>query len=194
LGRDGGCINFDGNTEVIIPPQAFVDFTTSMTVSLWVNGNVDTQLDPNYWGMPFHAGSACNNWIFYCHIPTPRGEVMFESGAYWAQRLTWQDSQPEDWKGQWNHYAFALDARARLARIYHNGKIVAESTGSAHTVVSGIQSFTIGCGHFNNGLKFPYKGRLDDVQIYNYALSGAEVTQIYNSPGTALKKVVLPGQ
>jgi hypothetical protein len=176
-GLDGGCINLDGNIQVAIPPAALGTINNAATVCVWVNGANDVQAA---WGMPFHGKSAHNDYVLYAHVPTGHGTVMFETGSYRAQRLTWEECTDEDWKGRWNHYAFTLDADRGVARIYHNGSIVAES-GQAHIGVGSMQSFTIGCGRFKKGTVTGYRGKLDEVMIYNYALSESQVAAIYDS-------------
>ena len=101
---------------------------------------------------------------------------MFESGGYDVQRLFWEQAEPEDWEGLWNHYIFMVDAAKGFARIYHNGYMVAE--GDATKAVRDIDAFTIGCGHVD-GNNYPYFGKLDDFRIYNYALSHAEVAYLF---------------
>jgi len=159
-GLDGGCINFDGNIQVAIPSAALATINNAVTVCVWVNGANDVQAA---WGMPFHGKSADSDYLLYAHVPTGHGTVMFESGSYRAQRLTWEEAKPEDWKGRWNHYAFTLDADA------------------AHIGVGSMQSFAIGCGRFKKGTVCFYKGKLDEVMIYNYALSESQVAAIYDS-------------
>jgi hypothetical protein len=179
-GQDAGCINFDGNTKVVVTSAstAFAGVNSAVTVALWVNGNAAVQPDQN-WGMPFHGGNPTNDRLLHTHIPTVNGHVMFESGSYNTQRLFWEDSASADWEGQWNHYAFTLNSVQQIARIYHNGEKVAERTG-ASLGVGGIQSFHVGCGIFANGTAYEYFGKIDDFRVYSYALSPDEVLSMYS--------------
>jgi len=185
-GCDGGSLYFDGMTEVVIPPEAFVGITKGITVSVWVNGDKNVE---GTWGMAFQGRSSDNDYLLYAHVPTGDGDIMFESGAYRTQRLMWEEAKPEDFKGRWNHYVFTLDADRGTARMYHNGLIVAESD-EAHKGIASIESFTIGCGRYpsKGGMVLGYRGRLDEVMIYNYALSGPEIVQIYSGSCPAVTK------
>ncbi|MHC4620324.1 MAG: Calx-beta domain-containing protein [Planctomycetota bacterium] len=103
-GYDGsGCINFDGDTKVVVPPAAFGTVTSHITVSLWVNGDPVVQPD-QAWGMAFHGKqtSPVNDRLIYAHIPTKYGNVMLESGSYNAQRIEWAGAAPSTWEGEWN--------------------------------------------------------------------------------------------
>ncbi len=172
-GYYAGCIDFDGDTKVVVPPQAFSQIDSAITVALWVNGDSSVQPDPN-WGMPFHGGNPTNDRLLHTHIPTRYGDVMFESGSYNAQRLFWLDSEPADWEGEWNHYAFTLDSDQQIAKIFHNGAEAARHE-SASLGVGGIQSFTIGCGIFAGGTAYEYFGKVDDFRVYDWALSESEI-------------------
>ncbi|MHC4154775.1 MAG: hypothetical protein ACYST6_07625, partial [Planctomycetota bacterium] len=73
-GQDAGCINFDGNTKVVVSSAstAFAGVNSAVTVALWVNGNAAVQPDPA-WGMPFHGGNPTNDRLLHTHIPTTNG-------------------------------------------------------------------------------------------------------------------------
>jgi len=173
-----GCIDFDGDTKVVVPAAAFSGIDSAVTVSLWVNGNASVQPDQN-WGMPFHGGSPTNDRILHTHIPTERGNVMFESGSYEAQRIFWTEATSSDWEGQWNHYAFTLDTISEnKVKIFHSGQNKEE--GPASLGVAAIQSFHVGAGIFADGTPYEYFGKIDDFRVYDYALSNDEVLYIAN--------------
>jgi len=178
-GQDGGCINFDGNTKVVVSSAstAFAGVSSAVSVALWVNGNAAVQPDPA-WGMAFQAAKSGNDRLLLVHIPTPNNSgVMFESGGYNIQRLFWNSDSPSDWEGQWNHYVFTLDTAAGLARIYCNGDKKAER--GATTGVVGISSFMVGNG-LVGGSNYEYFGKIDDFRVYSYALSPEEVLTMYS--------------
>jgi hypothetical protein len=172
-GRFAGCLNFDGTFKVDVPPSVFSAISSAVTISVWVNGDPNVQPDPN-WGMIFNGRSPTNDRMLLAHCPTKDGEVMFESGGYKIQRLLWTGADAADWEDAWNHYAFVLDTNQGITQMYLNGMLVDE--GSASTPIGGITTFTIGSGLVGSpAVNYPYKGRLDDFRIYNYALSQAEV-------------------
>jgi len=174
-GYDGsGCLNFDGTFRVTVPTELFRRVNLAITVSLWVNGAVDMQPDPE-WGVIFNGGNSTNDRILLVHCPTADGEVMFESGGLRIQRLVWAGAEPNDWEGQWNHYAFTLDGSKKLIRIYRNGHIVGER--SLRNPPRPITEFAIG-GGIGTGLTRAYYGRIDDFRIYNYAFSQAEAAYL----------------
>ncbi|HUT30950.1 MAG TPA: C10 family peptidase [Sedimentisphaerales bacterium] len=179
-GQDAGCINFDGNTKVVVSSasMAFAGVSSAVAVSLWVNGNAAVQPDPA-WGMAFQAGKSGEDRVLLVHIPTPNNSgVMFESGGKNVQRLFWTDAAEADWEGRWNHYVFTLDTATGLAKIYCNGDKKAEKTG-ATTAAGGISSFMVGNG-FVSSTNYEYFGKIDDFRVYDYALSDDEVLYVFS--------------
>jgi len=177
-GQKDGCINFDGNTNVVVSSAStvFAGVNSEVTVSMWINGNAAVQPDPD-WGMVFQAGKTGNDRVLLAHIPTGNNTgVMFESGGYNLQRLTWGGASDSDWEGDWNHYAFTVDvAVENEVKIFHNGEPVL--TKNATTGVGGITSFLIGNG-FEDGINYEYWGKIDDFRVYSYALNEDEIAHI----------------
>ena len=80
--------------------------------------------------------------------------------------------------GVWCFMAFTYDGTT--SRIYKNGVLLGSAPYSWNTVNSGSSFFKIGIG-VGNELQF--NGALDDLQIYNTALTATEVANSYN-PGS----------
>lgn len=80
---------------------------------------------------------------------------------------------------QWYHAAMVVTDTQ--ARIYLNGRWLPPVTGSLDTIVPshrqyGTRPFQI--GRYNNGGIGYFKGRTDEVRVYNTALSGAEIVSV----------------
>jgi hypothetical protein len=75
---------------------------------------------------------------------------------------------------QWYHYIFTLDASG--GKIYVNGNLIASKawTGTPGATTSSLP-IKVG-GSYNTW----YRGMVDDIAIYNRALTQAEVTALYN--------------
>ncbi len=85
----------------------------------------------------------------------------------------------------WNHVVAVYDSTNRYTKIYFNGIEQAYSShvqGASETISDdSAQSLIIGN---RTGADMGLAGRMDDVRIYNRALSPAEVQQLYNfAPG-----------
>jgi len=82
---------------------------------------------------------------------------------------------------QWVQVAFTWDGATGLLTTYKNGVQVAQKTGIMGTV-NNDASYPIKIGARGTNDQ-PYNGSIDDVQIYNRALSPEEVRYHYNQGG-----------
>jgi len=75
-------------------------------------------------------------------------------------------------KGEWTHIFFTYDGSD--TRLYKNGVLAAGPTSQTAPSDNTYALRFMGIGGYNTA------GKLDDVRIYNRALSAAEVLQLYN--------------
>jgi len=86
--------------------------------------------------------------------------------------------------GTWYHVCCVWDAslaNANRQRIYING--VLETTVQTGTAPASTDTFGVNCyiGENNAASPKPFDGNIDDTGIFDYSLTGGEVTAIYNS-------------
>jgi hypothetical protein len=93
--------------------------------------------------------------------------------------------------GQWNHVAIVVPestANAGSVLLYLNGSAVTTGvTTNNRTLNTGLTDLVLGgavpaIGGPN------LDGRLDDVQIYNTALTAAEILSLFNNPGSVISQ------
>jgi hypothetical protein len=177
-GKYEGCLNFDETYGFSIPKEIFSSINTSVTVSVWVKSNekqrehsdVILQAGAGDDGKPYIV-SIYTDWLDY--------GLKFATGFGEPDRLEFNPGAPEDWAGGWNHYAFVKDADKGFQRIYLNGSLVAEKT-DATASMSGVGAARIGIAPDRFGDQ--HIGKLDDLRIYNYALSEQEIAALCPMP------------
>jgi hypothetical protein len=76
----------------------------------------------------------------------------------------------------WNYITLVRDLTNMKLYWYDNGNLVNQTTASYSVASTSSLPVTIGTGYAGN-----YNGSIDDVRIYNRALSSAEINQIYTS-------------
>jgi hypothetical protein len=179
-GKHGRCLNFDETYGFSIPKEVFSSIDKAITISVWVYGNqrqrkhsdVILQAGVGDAGKPYIV-SIYTDWLDY--------GLKFATGIGEPDRLEFNPGTPEDWTGRWNHYAFVKDADAGFQRIYLNGRLVADQTGTTASM-AGVGAARIGIAPDRFGDQ--YIGKLDDLRIYNYAFSAEEIQQLCGvSPG-----------
>ncbi len=166
-GRDGGCLNFEADKAfgVTVPASVFANLNKGITVTVWVNGGAQQPRED----VIFYGETATGQRAIHCRCPWGDGEVTFitDSGT---PHFTSFDAQPDEYKGQWNHYAFSKDTRTGVQQIYLNGKLRAENVGPTEQLI--VELFEIG---WKTDQSKKYVGKLDDFRVYDYQLSQAEV-------------------
>ncbi len=178
-GRIGQGMSFDGLDDYVdigAPPE--LDISGDITVSAWVKSFDDnTGRIVSKHGL----GGATSNygWMLARGSTSDNFEWAFsQDGTTWNQRYTSAGSFPIN---EWIHIVAVYDGE--YARAYINGE---EDTGGglpfAHS--SGINistaSFQIG-RDVNQGDSRIFNGTIDEVRIYNYALTEQEIKSLYGS-------------
>lgn len=121
-----------------------------------------------------HHGAA-NRWSLYlCHPTDP-----FSSGCSETALST---SPPT--LGTWVHLAGVYDRQAGRIHLYVNGSL--EDTKTVSTTRPGAMGpLRIGAGIWNGSPADRFQGSIDDVQVYQEALSASQIAAIYNGSAPA---------
>jgi hypothetical protein len=137
---------------------------TNLTVGLWFKPNI----------VNFERALVAQSWInggtFLVSIKEGR-----LAGQFRGQEGNLQIDGPPVRRHAWQHAAWVYDATSGRAAIYHNGALVAEAQTTGPLPPSN-SALTAGWG---TSAKFA--GLLDDLRVYDRALSAAEVANWFNS-------------
>jgi hypothetical protein len=168
-GRFGSALSFNGGM-IRIPHSSSLNLTSAMTLEAWVfpTAPLDDWSTVLMKQMPgdspylIYAGTPYNAALVYV---TPRGTA--------SGRALTPSTLPLN---TWTHLAGTFDGTT--LRLYVNGTQVATRTLSG-TIVTSTDILAIG-GNTIWGEYF--QGRIDEVRIYNRALSPAQIQTDMNSP------------
>jgi hypothetical protein len=171
LGRFGGALSFDGvNDWVTVNDAASLDLTTGMTLEAWVFPTVS----PTAWRtVVAKEGAAVVAYFLHASSLNANQPAMgvriggveqqLRGGARLAANV-------------WTHLAATYDGAT--LRLYVNGVQVASRAQTGAIIVTS-SPLRIG----GNGIWGEYfQGRIDEVRIYNRALSQAELQGDMNTP------------
>jgi hypothetical protein len=160
---------------------------TQYSVALWFKPDTDPiPHGQNLIGKEGHL-SGLRGWRMLAAAPEGTGAVYSEdrSGARWNRIVIPQVSFPTD---EWTHFAFTYRSDSSLD-LYINGVLVAQelvASGELLTQLNGDNSIQLAIGHRGSDILggAPFLGSIDDVRIYNHALTEEEVAQLAMLPDT----------
>lgn len=197
-GVKGQAMQGANNAYVLATPGAAITGMQSFTITYWVNspvnasgiaGLVNLSNNNNFWGnidMFFENGSTATAAKFRAHITNNGG-----TPEHWIAK----DGLPGIF-GNWVNFAVSFNNSTKTFKFYVNGALVDSNTnpgfGNLNFVNSGKLVF--GTVHFmttpsltsSHGAE-PWAsfltGQLDEVRIYNTALTDAEVNALVKLEG-----------
>ncbi len=183
----GKAVTFANEGWIEIPNSGSLDIAYSITVMFWAKAFIALDCDDrdNYrWVITKGISWGCDSSWFViftennagCHVHTSHegncvGNAKNFSGA------------PVDLgPGKWSHFAFTFDANQGQIRQYFNGVLSAGSAIVKKPILSSTAPVRLGHHHaWSCSLEAPgLPGAMDEVVIYNKALSEDEIKHLYN--------------
>jgi hypothetical protein len=83
----------------------------------------------------------------------------------------------------WHHFAGVFNNSANTLKLYIDGVQVASTSTTSNITYSGAGSNTVIGRHGNASTSYDFTGMVDDVHAYNYALSAAQIVELYGLIG-----------
>ncbi|HVU59211.1 MAG TPA: LamG domain-containing protein [Puia sp.] len=146
----------------------------SSTVSFWSNFVVYVD----------HETSTSDSLIFKIHFQNGPNDNWDFASYDGNKRL------PHGYDGNWHHIAFTYDAGAQTGKLYYDGALYDTKTnevikfdGNANQLVVGGFQEAIGIvdTYANNSWMSGWPGDLDNIRLYNAALTDADVQGLYTN-------------
>ncbi len=168
----GNCLSFNGtNNHINIPDSDNWYFgTNSFAISFWVY-----RTGINAWAGPLGQNNNGTGWGF--HLGSGGTQLVFVSNASgsWAGDLFDSTTLTAD---TWIHIVVARDGNT--LRLFRNCQEVDSQDATGYNYPN--TAFQLLIGRFASTIDdYYFPGRIDDVRVYNRALSVSEVKQLYNN-------------
>ena len=179
-GKTGQAFSFDGSSAVVdVPDNATLDVTTSFTLAAWIKPSV-MPVYPNAELVMSKVGGTNNLNGYQMAAANIDGTNKIwcgfnEGGNIWPQHTAVGGSIPV---GAWSYIACTYDHN--MLAVYQDGQLVGSTTIGPVTVANTSSHFKLGSDDV--GLQF-YSGLIDEPMIFDRALSGAELSSIYDAGG-----------
>ena len=177
-GKVGEAMEFDADGDFVnCGGDASLNLTDAITIELWMNSAVAGEGGPNV-GPACRAQSGVSPWNWQLRYNAPGGFMGFQFNAD-PGGSTWISVQENLSPGQWYHIVGTLDGSEIVC--YLDG--VEKERAAMSAISSGDSAFFIAQDGWDNA----FNGMVDEVRIYDRALSNAEVQQNYDAELAAVK-------
>lgn len=169
--------NFDGTDDygAVANGSALIANTSGISLSLWVYPETLVSGYPNFGGMAgFRNESNCDFYILQLNNNNVEARLRNSSGTIYT--ITYNSGMTMN---AWNH--FVLVFNGSTLKLYHDGQ-QASSISASGSITSTTTPFNIGYVPFG-GANFHFDGSVEDVALWDKALSATEVSNLYGGCG-----------
>ena len=169
-GKINSSLSFDGNDDYVnVGTPLNSTSSETKTVGAWI-----------------YPTSASASYIISNYDPNSQGfSILFNSdrtvGIAWTGTVNAVRTSTTVSLNTWTHVLAVYDSSDNTGKIYingvlnKNGSLGAEQTSTNNLRISGRWTSP------NSGSAVLFSGQLDDVRIYNYALTNKQVQEVYNN-------------
>ncbi len=177
-GKYGKAFEFDGATSLSVADEKEKTFdgTPGLTIGVWTfinehhdNGIVVKLTTGNYWPCSYNLETWSDQLAYF--------DVGADAGSYATASYPLKE---------WFYLVGVFDGAKGEDRIYINGKLEKTNNRAEKVVPDGVHPVYIGC--VAAGQLF-FRGGLDDLVIYNRALTDTEIKENMNGNILAVDKV-----
>ncbi len=158
-GKINSALSFDGTDDYVQLPN--LGSFSSFTIEGWLKATGDSLIGSIGYNT-FVGSPGYYNRLLY----STGGKMLAQMGAgnHWSTNIA-----P---RGQWNHIVYVYNSQTNIAKWYINGNPDSEFSGA----IPFNQPTKIGAYDLAN---FMFNGLIDEVRIYNRALSAEEVLALF---------------
>ena len=162
-GMRNGAYSFDGDDDYITADSVSEQISgSSFTISSWINTSSSTSIDVI---QAFNTSTGGNNMA----LQLDNGQLTFYDGN--------SHSGKSVNKGEWIFVALTIDAGSDKFATYING--ITDLKGDTTSTVNSDDQYSIGQEWDSSNPSNFFDGLIDDVRIYDKALSPSEVFELY---------------
>ena len=169
------CLKFDGVNDYVDCGNAGDGDYSEMTIEAWIKM---TSTIPSSWRTPLHRndGTSVGSSVFFIGLEATSHQIVSTigagSGLGWTAGATGVNAQVDTW------YYVVNSWDGTTARVYVNG-VERKQYALSSDNFSNKPAATTRIGASGDGTGYLFKGAIDEVRIYNRALTAEEVLASY---------------
>lgn len=172
-GKIGNALSFDGVDDYVRMPTSFIQKLSDFSISMWINPTANTT-----WARIFDFGQDTNNYMMLT-VSNGTGLTFEIKTNQTVQKLTTNRLLPLN---SWSHVAVTLSDNTLT--LYLNGSVIGKNTSMTlrpYNLGAIVSSNFLGKSLFSSDPYF--SGKMDEVRIFNQALSSAEINAMVTLTG-----------
>jgi hypothetical protein len=168
-GKYGLALNLNGSSQYAMLPANMLASVSNFTIAVWLKWG-----GGNAWQRVFDFGNDTTQYMFLTPgsgSGTLRFALSTNGNAPGAEQILETVPPPV---GQWQH--IAITRNGNVARLYTNGVIAVFGTVTIPPAIFNPVLNFLGASQYSTD---PFlNGQLDELYVYNYALSGTEIARL----------------
>jgi hypothetical protein len=167
-------VDFSSNGHIAIEASKLSSIKNEISIAFWALG--DSTSLPTNTSVIYGWATDPNQRQLNIHFPWSDANIYFDCGfaAGGFDRIN-KAAAASEYKGQWNHWVFTKNASTGNMSVYVNGTLWL--SGTAKTKALSIMNLILGK---DQNLQNNYKGKINELSIWNKALSATEVKDWMN--------------
>ncbi len=178
-GKYGGAAVFNGSSSRIALPK-LTGLTADVSVSGWVNlGSTTTSNRIRFIELNTNANGYAGT-ISVLYRPSD-GQWQVRAGNGNSQSFNVLTHTYQLTQSTWYNVCFTRDDSTNVTKFYINGSLQDTETVSVSSSYPSNATGVIGDLNYSAGLNYNWLGEIDQIRIYDTALSSTDVTNIYNN-------------
>ncbi len=167
----GNGINFNGSGYVDAGNSFSDNVQNEVTMSAWLKPSA---MAGNYQGIIMHGGPNEDSFALYLKPDTKK--VAFKTTGT-SSSWIYVDNVNALWDGNWHHLAVTYNGAEKI--IYLDNEVIYKIAATGSIESGQGYKLVIGAGRDITPSLF-YEGAMDEVRVYNYALTSSEISDLYN--------------
>ncbi|MBM2818205.1 MAG: hypothetical protein HW401_795, partial [Parcubacteria group bacterium] len=180
-GKISNGLNLNGTTDYVSVPRMNYN---EISVSAWFYKSVNDTVNADaIWGGWYWSSNPSNrqgfDLRFYQSAPDTLSFLLETIGATTTEKTSSYALSPST--GAWHHAVATYESVSGNQKLYVDGILrstVLHPAGATIKPLAQYADMRIGYSRINSGY---FNGKIDDVRIYNRALSATDVTELYNA-------------
>ncbi len=178
-GKNGNAVSLDGVDDYVnLGNPTSLQITGSMTISAWINSSAFPVDDA---AVVSKRGNTVAGYQLDTTIDRGPRTIGFKLTSSAGAQMSRYGATGMA-LNQWYHVAGVYNAAAQTLTVYLNGQTDNGALVGPVTATQQGSGLSVNIGRKPGNPGFEFKGRIDDVRIYNRALSQAEIQADMNTP------------